>query len=244
MMIPAPSLGMNAKDGTTGDGATGSKLPVSDVRDTPVAAVTAHAYAKFAGALKDALRDFHRTDLLAQNPLLRSGIGGLSETAGPLELKALLSQTVSTLFGNARDEKLRRHLFFDVGCGQLIAFLEPHGVSGVPASYDADINRGLGVPAAFYHFAFEAGSDSALADKRNELRAKGVEVTEIADHGWAKSIYFKDPNGLSLEYCCVVRDFTQDDATMQGHFTVRRAALDLDNAVGAKVFEAQSRNGE
>src|SRR5882757_10365800 len=28
MMIPAPSLGMNAKDGTTGDGATGSKLPV------------------------------------------------------------------------------------------------------------------------------------------------------------------------------------------------------------------------
>ncbi|HEY2610994.1 MAG TPA: hypothetical protein VGI94_09310 [Reyranella sp.] len=108
MMIPAPSLGMNAKDGTTGDGATGSKLPVSDVRDTPVAAVTAHAYTEFAGALKDALRDFHRTDLLAQNPLLRSGIGGLSETAGPLELKALLSQTVSTLFGNARDEKLRR----------------------------------------------------------------------------------------------------------------------------------------
>ena len=53
-----------------------------------------------------------------------------------------------------------------------------------------------------------------------------------------------DPNGLALEYCCVVRDFTQDDATMQGCFTVRRAALDLDNAVGAKVFEAQSRNGE
>ena len=108
MMIPAPSLGMNAKDGTTGDGATGSKLPVSDVRDTPMAAVTAHAYTKFACALKDALRDFHRTDLLAQNPLLRSGIGGLNETAGPPELKALLSQTVSTLFGNARDEKLRR----------------------------------------------------------------------------------------------------------------------------------------
>ncbi len=97
--------------------------------------------------------------------------------------------------------------------------------------------------AAFYHFAFEAGSDSALADKRDELRAKGVEVTDIADHGWAKSIYFKDPNGLSLEYCCVVRDFTQDDATMQGRFTVRRAALDLDNAVGAKVFEAQSVHG-
>ena len=136
-----------------------------------------------------------------------------------------------------------RHLFFDVGRGQLIAFIESRGVPDVPDEYDAGINRGLGVPAAFYHFAFEAGSDAALADKRDELRAKGVEVTDIADHGWAKSIYFKDPNGLSLEYCCVVRDFTQDDATMQGRFTVRRAALDLDNAVGAKVFEAQSVHG-
>jgi len=157
---------------------------------------------------------------------------------GVLGFKAVVADTIKIEEGG-----YLRHLFFDVGCGQLIAFLEPHGVSGVPASYDAGINRGLGVPAAFYHFAFEAGSDSALADKRDELRAKGVEVTDIADHGWAKSIYFKNPNGLSLEYCCVVRDFTQDDATMQGRFTVRRAALDLDNAVGAKVFEAQSVHG-
>ena len=51
-----------------------------------------------------------------------------------------------------------RHMFFDVGGGQLIGFLEPSGVPNVPAKYDAGINGGLGVPAAFYHFAFEAGS--------------------------------------------------------------------------------------
>ena len=50
-MIPAPSLGMNAKDGTTGDGATGSKLPASDVRDTPVAAVTTLASLMLAAAI-------------------------------------------------------------------------------------------------------------------------------------------------------------------------------------------------
>src|SRR5262250_1446623 len=93
-----------------------------------------------------------------------------------------------------------RHIFFDAGRDQLIGFLEPQRVPGVPAEYDAGINRGLGVPASFYHFAFEAGSQTALADKRDELRAKGVEVTEIVDHGFAKSIYFTDPNGLSLEY--------------------------------------------
>jgi len=123
-----------------------------------------------------------------------------------------------------------RHIFFDTGRDQLLAFMEARGVPGVPIEYDAGINRGLGVPASFYHFAFEAGSEAALADKRDELRAKGVEVTDIVDHGWSKSIYFKDPNGLSLEYCCMVRNLTKDDATMQERFTVPRAALELSSA--------------
>src|SRR6201982_908251 len=128
-----------------------------------------------------------------------------------------------------------RHVFFDVGGGQLIAFLEPHEVPGVPAEYDAGINRGLGVPAGFYHFAFEAGSPAGLAEKRDQLRSKGVKVTDIVDHGWARSIYFKDPNGLSLEYCCIVRNLTEDDATMQERFTIPRAALELNNALSTKV---------
>jgi hypothetical protein len=52
------------------------------------------------------------------------------------------------------------------------------------------------------HFAFEAGSAAALTKKRDELRGKGVETTDIVNHGWARSIYFKDLNGISLEYCC------------------------------------------
>jgi hypothetical protein len=60
-----------------------------------------------------------------------------------------------------------------------------------------------------------------------------VETTDIVDHGWAQSIYFKDPNGLSLEYCCVVRNLTEDDATMQERFTIPRSALELDNTLSA-----------
>jgi len=129
------------------------------------------------------------------------------------------------------------------GHGQLIAFIEPSGVPGVPAQYDPGINRGLGVPASFYHFAFEAGSPAALTEKRDELRAKGVEVTDIVDHGWARSIYFKDPNGLSLEYCCIVRNLTEDDATMQERFTIPREALELNNTLNAKMPAAQSGAG-
>jgi catechol 2,3-dioxygenase-like lactoylglutathione lyase family enzyme len=133
-----------------------------------------------------------------------------------------------------------RHIFFDIGRDQLIAFLEPDGVPGVPAEFDAGINRGLGVPAGFYHFAFEAGSSAALADKRDELRAKGVEVTDIVDHGWSRSIYFRDPNGLQLEYCCAMRNLNEDDATMQHRFSVPRAALELGNATAAIVSKAKS----
>ena len=125
-----------------------------------------------------------------------------------------------------------RHIFFDTGRDQLMAFMEARGVPGIPASYDAGINTGLGVPSAFYHFAFEAGSEAALDEKRNELLAKGVEVTDVVDHDWAKSIYFKDPNGLQLEFCCFTRNLNADDARMQDRFqmSVKRLGL-ADNSV-------------
>src|SRR5258708_2237153 len=66
-------------------------------------------YAEFAAAVKRALSDFHSADLLAQNPLLRDRIGALRADAGPAELRTLLTDTVETLFGNPRDEKLRAH---------------------------------------------------------------------------------------------------------------------------------------
>ena len=60
---------------------------------------------------------------------------------------------------------------------------------------------------------------------------------------YAPEIYFKDPNGLSLEYCCMVRNLTEDDATMQEQFTIPRGALELDDTLGAKVPAARSAGG-
>ncbi len=117
-----------------------------------------------------------------------------------------------------------RHIFFDTGHGQLIAFMEPRGVPGVPVEYDAGINRGLGVPDAFYHFAFEAGTAEELEKKRAELIGKGVHVTPVVEHEWCKSIYFKDPNGLMLEYMAYTRELNEDDARIQPRFEISLAA--------------------
>src|SRR5215471_9703930 len=76
----------------------------------PKAEVPSITYGEFAAAVKDALRDVHSPDLLARNPLLRDGLWNFGGSAGPQELKTLLCETVHTLFGNARDEKLRRIL--------------------------------------------------------------------------------------------------------------------------------------
>jgi catechol 2,3-dioxygenase-like lactoylglutathione lyase family enzyme len=108
-----------------------------------------------------------------------------------------------------------QHVFFEAGNGQLIAFMGPRGVQGIPDDYDAGINRGLGLPDGMVHFAFEAGSPEELLARRSDLVAKGVRVTDLVDHEWCQSIYFKDPNGIDLEYCCMTRELTEDDARMQ-----------------------------
>ena len=110
------------------------------------------------------------------------------------------------------------HVFFDTGQKQLLAFMSPRGVPGAPTESNGGINRQMGMPEGVYHFAFEAGSAAELAAKRSELIAKGVKVTPIVDHEWADSIYFKDPNGLLLEYSYITREFTTDDGILQQRF--------------------------
>ena len=114
--------------------------------------------------------------------------------------------------------RLHPHMFFDCGRDQLVAFMEQN-IPGMPEDFDTGINRGLGIPGVFYHFAFEAGNLQELNTKREELIGKGVKVTDIVDHEWAMSIYFEDPNGISLEYCFLTRDIgTLDDVTFQERF--------------------------
>src|SRR5258706_10230188 len=56
---------------------------------------------------------------------------------------------------------------------------------------------------------------AALEAKRPELPVRGFDVTPMVDHEWCRSIYFRDPNGLLLEYCVTVREFNDDDKIMK-----------------------------
>jgi TolB-like protein/Tfp pilus assembly protein PilF len=111
MIIAAPQPGRSANDGGVESDpaiadATGPQP--APARASSMTAAAELAYADFAAALKDALRDFHSPDLLGRNPLLRSGMRNLPASAGPRELQTLLTESANTLFGNPRDEKLHR----------------------------------------------------------------------------------------------------------------------------------------
>jgi catechol 2,3-dioxygenase-like lactoylglutathione lyase family enzyme len=103
-----------------------------------------------------------------------------------------------------------RHAFLDAGNGELVAFMESNDVDGIAGDFDTGINRGLGIPGGMIHFAFKAESPDDLRSKREYLIGKGVDVTNVVDHGWCQSIYFKDPNHLRLEYCCLTEVLNDD----------------------------------
>ena len=90
-------------------------IPVEN-KPVPAEPVIVLSAAEFSGAIRQALQDFTRPNLLSSNPLLRSRL--VTERVDPDPksgdrvdaLRALLRETASTLQSNPRDEKLYRAL--------------------------------------------------------------------------------------------------------------------------------------
>jgi catechol 2,3-dioxygenase-like lactoylglutathione lyase family enzyme len=103
-----------------------------------------------------------------------------------------------------------RHYFFEVGPEQTVAFFEykhnPVAAFAKPA----------GVPDAraiqFDHLSLNLTDERSLEDLQSRLKENGCEVTDIVDHGFMRSIYFTDNNGIALEASWWVVDPTGRDA--------------------------------
>jgi catechol 2,3-dioxygenase-like lactoylglutathione lyase family enzyme len=90
-----------------------------------------------------------------------------------------------------------RHYFFELGPGCTVAFFE---YAGEPIETYA---KPAGVPfpqaSQFDHLAFNLVDEDALLRLRDRLKAHDCEVTDVVDHGFLRSIYFTDNNGIALE---------------------------------------------
>ena len=122
-----------------------------------------------------------------------------------------------------------QHFFFDCGGGSLLAFFwwpdAPAAAPGIAsvADFPAKPKSAVG---SMNHVAFhmdEAELETSIA----KLQAAGVQVSvpvvvnhddspmgvarEMHEGVWVRSVYFRDPNGVMLEYAATLRDFRPED---------------------------------
>ena len=117
-----------------------------------------------------------------------------------------------------------RMVYFECGEEQFLVFMECMGVDGIPPDFDTGINGALGVPAGLYHFAFKVPSAEALEAKKDDFIGRGLEVSKTVDHGYARSIFLRDPNSLQVEFCCMTRPFRPGDLHQEAEVEVAASA--------------------
>jgi glyoxylase I family protein len=96
------------------------------------------------------------------------------------------------------------HIFFRMGDGSCLAFFDlGDGEAALPSP---------NTPAWVNHLAMRVGSLAELETAQRRLEAAGVQVVGPTAHGFVKSIYFFDPNGIRLELTVPCSTGTQDQA--------------------------------
>ena len=130
---------------------------------------------------------------------------------------------VADINNNVAGGGVVRLVYFECGEEQFLVFMECKGVDGIAEDFDTSINGPIGVPAGLYHFAMKLKSIAALEEKRRELAGRGLDVSEIIDHGYARSIFLRDPNNLQIEFCCMTRAFTSEDKHQEQQVEIGKA---------------------
>nr|WP_087575602.1 VOC family protein [Sphingomonas sp. CDS-1] len=106
-----------------------------------------------------------------------------------------------------------KHLFYDMGDGNLIAFWDLRGIENVQLAADAwrsSISTGLGLPGWVNHIAFECADQADYEKCKQRWLDNGYHVSEV-DHDFIRSCYTYDPDGNWVEWTYRCRELTEED---------------------------------
>ncbi len=121
-----------------------------------------------------------------------------------------------------------QHFFFDCGGGDTVAFFwfpnAPQAAPGIASMHPDFVSKGTQTAhASMNHLAFSIPLDKfdAYVEK---LKSKGLSVrvinhqdgdghasAEMNEHTWIRSMYFRDPNGIHLEFAALTRAWNDTD---------------------------------
>ena len=122
-----------------------------------------------------------------------------------------------------------QHFFFDIGNGDMLAFFwfpdAPKSVPGVTHSENLVGGGNIAsAHASMNHVAFNVPGDK-LDEYQRKLTEAGVEATAVFNHDYSetqasatltdttfvRSVYFKDPDGILLEFAAWTRELDERD---------------------------------
>ncbi|NKB32749.1 MAG: VOC family protein [Pseudomonadales bacterium] len=126
-----------------------------------------------------------------------------------------------------------QHFFFDIGKGDSLAFFwfpdAPDSQPGITHP-GAMVGKGsiVSAHASMNHIAFDVPEEK-IEEYQQRLEEAGVEVTKVVNHDespnqasptitdstFVRSVYFRDPDGIMLEFASWTREFNEDDVNWQ-----------------------------
>ena len=90
-----------------------------------------------------------------------------------------------------------RHYFFEISENDLLAFFE--WPEAMPVE-EKDHGFPVAGPVVFDHVSFGVESEDDLWEIKDRFTAAGFAVSGVIDHGFIRSIYSFDPNGIPIEF--------------------------------------------
>ena len=138
-----------------------------------------------------------------------------------------LTKTIELPYGAGQ------HFFFDIGNGDMLAFFWfPNAPDSVPGVTHSESLVGEGnitsAHASMNHVAFNVPAEK-LDEYQRKLVEAGVEATAVVNHDesdtqssatltestFVRSVYFKDPDGILLEFAAWTRELDERDVNAE-----------------------------
>ncbi|MFT5032482.1 MAG: catechol 2,3-dioxygenase-like lactoylglutathione lyase family enzyme [Bermanella sp.] len=86
------------------------------------------------------------------------------------------------------------HIFFELGDGNYLAFFDEPAISS-----EGNFSR---KDSFDLHIALEADSEESMLAWQSHINQVGKSCLGPVDHGFVKSVYMYDPNGIQVEITC------------------------------------------
>jgi glyoxalase family protein len=157
-------------------------------------------------------------DLVAAEGDHRSGWDGVADIPAQHAVRGLHAVTLSEQQLDPSAGMLTELLGMDVA-GESAGgarFAMADGGSGALVDVTAGVReRGLQASGTVHHVAFRAPDLETMTAWREELLGRGVDVTQILDRQYFRSIYFREPGGVLFEIATDAPGFAVDEPLLE-----------------------------